>query len=139
MPTIRQLQYLVTLADTGSFAEAARISHVSQPALSQQVKAMEERLGVKLLERSAAGAILTPVGRSIVSKARGILGEVGNIEELARSASNGLTGTLRLGTTPTLGPYLLSPIIAELHRAAPGLRLYVREGIPDEQALAPSC
>jgi len=136
MPTIRQLQYLVTLADTGSFAEAARLSHVSQPALSQQVNAIEERLGVKLLERSATGAMLTPVGRSIVSKARGILVEVRNIEALARSAATGLTGTLRMGTTPTLGPYLLSPIIAELHRAAPGLRLYVREGIPDEQALS---
>lgn len=135
MPTIRQLQYLVALADEGSFAEAARISHVSQPALSQQVKALEERLGVRLLERSTTGAILTPIGRSIVSKARGILGEVRGIEELARSAATGLTGTLRLGTTPTLGPYLLSPIIADLHRAAPGLRLYVREGIPDEQAL----
>jgi LysR family transcriptional regulator, hydrogen peroxide-inducible genes activator len=136
MPTIRQLQYVVTLADAGSFAEAARISHVSQPALSQQIKALEDQLGVKLLERSTTGAILTPIGRSIVSRARGVLGEVRNIEELARSAANGLTGTLRLGTTPTLGPYLLSPIIAELHRAAPGLRLYVREGIPDEQALA---
>jgi len=136
MPTLRQFQYLVTLADAGSFAEAARISNVSQPALSQQIKALEERLGVKLLERSTTGAILTPIGRSIVSRARAILGDVQNIKELARSASTGLTGTLRLGTTPTLGPYLLSPIIAELHRAAPGLRLYVREGIPDEQALA---
>lgn len=136
MPTIRQLQYLVTLADTGSFAEAARISHVSQPALSQQVKALEERLGVKLLDRSTTGAILTPIGRSIVSRARAVLGEVRNIKELARSTATGLTGTLRLGTTPTLGPYLLSPIIADLHRAAPGLRLYVREGIPDAQALA---
>ena len=87
MPTIRQLQYLVALADTGSFAEAARISLVSQPALSQQVKALEERLGVRLLERSTTGAILTPVGRSIVSKARGVLGEVRTIEELARSAA----------------------------------------------------
>ncbi len=136
MPTLRQLQYLVTLADTGSFAEAARSSHVSQPALSQQIKALEERLGARLLERSTTGAILTPIGRSIVARARGIMGEVRTIEQLARSAATGLTGTLRLGTTPTLGPYLLSPIIADFHRAAPGLRLYVREGIPDEQALA---
>jgi LysR family hydrogen peroxide-inducible transcriptional activator len=136
MATLRQFQYLVTLADTGSFAQAARINHVSQPALSQQIKAMEESLGVKLLERTATGAILTPIGRSIVAKARGVLATARDIEELARSAATGLTGTLRLGTTPTLGPYLLSPIIAQLHRAAPGLRLYVREGIPDEQALA---
>jgi LysR family hydrogen peroxide-inducible transcriptional activator len=136
MPTLRQFEYLVTLADTGSFARAARVTNVSQPTLSQQVKAMEERLGVKLLERSTSGAILTPIGRSIVSRARGLLSEVRDIKALAKSAATGLTGTLRLGTTPTLGPYLLSPIIAELHRAAPGLRLYVREGIPDDQALA---
>ncbi|HEX8486195.1 LysR family transcriptional regulator [Sphingomonas sp.] len=136
MPTLRQFEYLVTLADTGSFAQAARLAHVSQPTLSQQVKALEDRLGVKLLERSTTGAVLTPAGRSIVAKARGVLGEVRDIEALAKSAANGLTGTLRLGTTPTLGPYVLSPIIAELHRAAPGLKLYVREGIPDDQALA---
>lgn len=136
MPTLRQLEYLVTLADTGSFVRAARLTNVSQPTLSQQVKALEDRLGAKLLERSATGAILTPVGRSIVSKARGVLGQMRDMESLAKSAATGLTGTLRLGTTPTLGPYLLSPIIAELHRAAPGLRLYVREGIPDIEALA---
>jgi LysR family hydrogen peroxide-inducible transcriptional activator len=136
MPTLRQLEYIVTLADTGSFAQAARLAGVSQPTLSQQVKALEDRLGVRLLDRSSTGAILTPIGRSVVAKARGVLGEVRDIEALAGSAATGLTGTLRLGTTPTLGPYLLSPIIAELHRAAPGLRLYVREGIPDAQALA---
>lgn len=136
MPTLRQLEYLVTLADTGSFVQAARLANVSQPTLSQQVKALEDRLGTKLLERSTTGAITTPVGRSVVAKARGVLAEVREIQALARSAAAGPTGTLRLGTTPTLGPYLLSPIIAELHRAAPGLRLYVREGIPDAQALA---
>lgn len=136
MPTLRQLEYLVTLADTGSFVQAARLTNVSQPTLSQQVKAMEDRLGVVLLERSTTGAILTPIGRSIVARARGVLGEMRDIEALAKSAATGLTGTLRLGTTPTLGPYLLSPIIADLHRAAPGLRLYVREGIPDAQAMA---
>ncbi|WBH17978.1 LysR family transcriptional regulator [Sphingomonas radiodurans] len=136
MTTLRQLEYLVTLADTSSFAQAARLAHVSQPTLSQQIKALEDRLGVKLLERSTTGAILTPIGRSIVARARTVLGDVADIAALAKSAATGLTGTLRLGTTPTLGPYLLSPIIAELHRAAPGLRLYVREGIPDVQALA---
>ncbi len=136
MPTLRQFEYLITLADAGSFAQAARLANVSQPTLSQQVRALEDRLGVKLLDRSTTGAILTPIGRSIVTRARTVLGGVRDIQALAGSAATGLTGTLRLGTTPTLGPYLLSPIIADLHRAAPGLRLYVREGIPDAQALA---
>ena len=135
MPTLRQLEYLVTIADTGSFALAARIAHVSQPTLSQQVRALEDRLGTKLLERSATGAILTPVGRTIVATARRMLSDASDIVALAAGASNSLAGILRLGTTPTLGPYLLSPIIAELHRIAPKLRLHVREGIPDEQVL----
>lgn len=135
MPTLRQLEYLVTIADTGSFALAARVANVSQPTLSQQVRALEQRLGTTLLERSATGAMLTPVGRSIVVTARRMLSDASDIVALAAGASDRLTGTLKLGTTPTLGPYLLSPIIAELHRMAPQLRLHVREGIPDEQLL----
>ncbi|WP_066727171.1 hydrogen peroxide-inducible genes activator [Sphingomonas pituitosa] len=133
MPTLRQFHYLVTLADTGSFVRAARAANVSQPTLSHQIKTLEDRLGVRLIDRSAAGAILTPIGRAIVAKARGLLAEVREIENLAGRSADSLSGTLRLGTTPTLGPYLLSPIVAELHRRAPDLHLYVREGIPDEQ------
>ena len=135
MPTLRQLEYLVTIADTQSFVEAARLTNVSQPTLSQQVKALEDRLGIKLLERNTGGAVLTPVGRSIVAKARRMLSDARDIVALASSSSNNLSGTLRFGTTPTLGPYILSPIIAELHRVAPGLRLHVRDGIPDDQML----
>lgn len=135
MPTLRQLEYLVTIADTQSFVEAARLTNVSQPTLSQQVKALEDRLGIKLLERNTGGAVLTPVGRSIVVKARRMLSDARDIVGLASSSSSNLSGTLRFGTTPTLGPYLLSPIIAELHRVAPGLRLHVRDGIPDDQIL----
>jgi LysR family hydrogen peroxide-inducible transcriptional activator len=136
MPTLRQLEYLVAIADTGSFALAARVAHVSQPTMSQQVRALEARLNVQLFERSTTGAVLTPVGRSIATTARRMLADARDIEALAAGASHRLTGTVRLGTTPTLGPYLLSPIIAELHRMAPNLRLHVREGIPEEQALA---
>lgn len=135
MPTLRQLEYLVTIADTQSFVEAAHLTHVSQPTLSQQVRALEDRLGVKLLERNTTGAVVTPVGRSIVAKARRMLSDARDIVALASSSSNNLSGTLRFGTTPTLGPYLLAPIIAELHRVAPGLRLHVRDGIPDDQIL----
>jgi len=135
MPTLRQLEYLVTIADTRSFVEAARLTNVSQPTLSQQIRALEERLGVKLLDRNTTGVIVTPIGRSIVAKARRMLSDARDIVALASSASSNLTGTLRLGTTPTLGPYFLSPIIAELHRIAPGLKLHIREGIPDDQVL----
>lgn len=136
MPPLRQLEYLVAIADTGSFALAARVAHVSQPTMSQQVRALEARLNVQLFERSTTGAVLTPVGRSIAGTARRMLADARDIVALAARAAHGLSGTVRLGTTPTLGPYLLSPIIADLHRMAPNLRLHVREGIPEEQALA---
>lgn len=133
MPSLRQLQYLVAIADTGSFARAAEAVNVAQPTLSQQIKALEGRLGVRLVDRTATGAVLTPIGRTVVTKARVVLGDVREIQLMTRRWSDTLTGTVKLGTTPTLGPYLLSSIIAELHRAAPELRFYVREGIPDEQ------
>jgi LysR family transcriptional regulator, hydrogen peroxide-inducible genes activator len=134
MPSLRQLSYLVMVADTGSFVKAAQNCHVSQPTLSQQIKALEERLGAKLLERSAQGAALTPVGRSVVGKAREVLAQVREIETMTQRWSSSLSGTIKLGTTPTLGPYLLSPMFAELHKIAPELHFYVREGIPQEQA-----
>jgi LysR family hydrogen peroxide-inducible transcriptional activator len=135
MPTLRQLEYLVTIADTGSFIEAARLTNVAQPTLSQQLRALEDRLAVKLLERSSTGVVVTPIGRSIIAKARRMLSDQRDILALASSSSSGLTGIVRFGTTPTLGPYFLSPIIADLHQIAPGLRLHVREGIPDDQML----
>jgi LysR family hydrogen peroxide-inducible transcriptional activator len=134
VPSLRQLQYLVAVADAGSFARAATLSNVAQPTLSQQIKALEDRLGVRLVDRTASGAMLTPIGRSVVTRARTVLADVREIQLMTRRWSDTLTGTLKLGTTPTLGPYLLSSIIADLHRVAPELRFYVREGIPDEQS-----
>lgn len=136
MPTLRQLEYLVAVADLQNFGRAADACHVSQPTLSQQLRALEDRLGVALIERSASGAQLTPIGREITARARRLLIEAQDIRDLARRAGEQLVGTLRFGVTPTLGPYLMPPIIAALHREQPDLRLHIREGIPEEQALA---
>jgi LysR family transcriptional regulator, hydrogen peroxide-inducible genes activator len=135
MPTFRQLEYLVALADLKHFGRAAQATHVSQPTLSQQLRALEDRLGVTLVERGLGGAELTPIGREIADRARRLLVGVEDIRALARRASEGGVGTIRFGVTPTLGPYLMPPIVAALHREQPDLRLYIREGIPDEQAL----
>jgi len=108
---------------------------VSQPTLSQQLRTLEERLGVELVERRLAGAELTPAGREIAERSRRLLVEVKDIRDLARRAAEGAAGTIRFGVTPTLGPYLMPPIIAALHRERPDLKLYIREGIPDDQAL----
>lgn len=136
MPTLRQLEYLVAVADLQNFGRAAEACHVSQPTLSQQLRALEDRLGVALIERRTSGAELTPIGREITARARRLVTEVQDIRDLARRAGEHLVGTLRFGVTPTLGPYLMPPIVAALHREQPDLRLYIREGIPEEQALA---
>lgn len=136
MPTLRQLEYLVAVADLQNFRRAADACHVSQPTLSQQMRALEDRLGVALIERRTSGVELTPIGREIAARARHLAIEVQDIRDLARRAGENLAGTLRFGVTPTLGPYLMPPIIAALHREQPDLRLHIREGIPEEQALA---
>lgn len=135
MPTLRQLGYLVAVSDLRHFGRAAQASHVSQPTLSQQLRALEERLGVALIERRKAGAELTPVGREIAARARAVLVEVQDIRDLARRAAAGMAGVVRFGVTPTLGPYLMPEIVAGLHREQPDLKLHIREGIPDAQAL----
>ncbi|MGZ8351440.1 MAG: hydrogen peroxide-inducible genes activator [Allosphingosinicella sp.] len=135
MPTFRQLEYLVAVADLKHFGRAAQACHVSQPTLSQQLRTLEERLGVTLIERGLGSAELTPVGREIAARARRLLVGVKDIRALARRAAEGGAGTIRFGVTPTLGPYLMPAIVAALHREHPDLRLYIREGIPDEQAL----
>ena len=136
MPTLRQLEYLVSVADFQHFGRAADACHVSQPTLSQQLRALEDRLGTTLIERRASGAELTPIGREIAARARRLIVEVQDIRDLARRAGERLVGTLRFGVTPTLGPYLMPPIVAALHSEQPDLRLHLREGIPEEQALA---
>jgi len=136
MPTLRQLEYLVAIADLQHFGRAADACHVSQPTLSQQLRALEDRLGVILIERRASGAELTPIGREISARARRLTIEVQDIRDLARRAGERMVGTLRFGVTPTLGPYLMPPIVATLHREQPDLRMHIREGIPEEQALA---
>ncbi|GAA4052583.1 hydrogen peroxide-inducible genes activator [Parerythrobacter jejuensis] len=132
MPTIRQLEYLVALDDLGHFGRAAARCHVSQPTLSQQLRQLEQRLGVTLVERGSPPG-MTPTGREIAARARRVLTEVNDIRQLAQSSQGGMAGTIRFGITPTLGPYLMPTAIVRLHREFPDLRLYIREGIPDQQ------
>jgi len=127
------MQYLTALEDLKNFGAAARELNVTQPTLSQQIKTLEHRLGVTLIERGHTPVQLTPIGREISMQARTVLLQVGNMTALAARSGEGVSGTIRLGVTPTLGPYLLPEIVAALHREYPDLRLYIREGIPDEQ------
>ena len=132
MPSIRQLQYLVTLSEELHFRRAAERVHVTQPTLSMQIQQLEKRLKVALVERGSANVTLTPLGREIAARARTVLAEVNDIIDLATSSQHGLHGTIRLGVAPTLGPYLLPHIVPQLHTGHPDLRLYVREDKPSE-------
>jgi len=134
MSTFRQFTYLVALADYRNFRRAADAAYVSQPTLSQQIRALEAGLGVTLVERNESPVQLTPVGRDVVARARKILLDVKDIKDMAQRSKAGMGGTIRFGVTPTLGPYLMPSIVASLHRRFPDMHLYIREGIPDEQA-----
>lgn len=126
-PTLRQMEYLVAIAETGTFGEAAKRTFVSQPSLSAQIKDMELHIGVSLLERGRHGAILTPIGEEMVSRARIVLRQVEEMKVLGREAEGTLAGRVKLGVLPTVGPYLLPQATRQLHQDYPDLRLFVRE------------
>ncbi|MEL6245173.1 MAG: hydrogen peroxide-inducible genes activator [Pseudomonadota bacterium] len=128
MPTFKQLQYLIAVADAGRYTEAARRLSVAQSAISAQIDALETRLGVKLLERGRHGAHLTPAGEDTVRLGREALATVAQIEQLAGQQGRALGGLIRLGALVTIGPYLLPSVTPRLHTEYPDLRLFVREG-----------
>lgn len=132
MPNLRQLEYLVAIADTRHFRRAAERVNTSQPTLSEQLKALEQRLGAQLVERSRSRVVLTPLGEQVVEISRRMLADANEIRALAQSGGRELAGVLRIGLPSTIGPYLLPRVIPELHRRYPGLKLYVREEVPKD-------
>lgn len=125
--TLKQLRYFEALASHGHFGRAAAASSISQPALSVQIKDLEESLGVTLFERSARQARLTSFGEEFARRTRDILRSVDELGDLARASRDGLAGRLRIGVIPTIAPYLLPRIIGDLSRMHMGLDLHVRE------------
>ncbi|MEM6577680.1 MAG: hydrogen peroxide-inducible genes activator [Pseudomonadota bacterium] len=128
--TLRQLRYFIALTETGNFRKAADREGISQPSLSQQIARLEETLGISLIERGKRGAILTPGARVVLEHARKIMDEVAALQVGATAARDGIGGTLRLGSSPTLGPYFLPYLTRRLHQAYPELKLIIREAAP---------
>ncbi|WP_137129068.1 LysR substrate-binding domain-containing protein [Rhizobium sp. FY34] len=128
-PTLRQLRYFEALARCGHFGRAAEACAISQPALSVQVKELEEMLGVELLERSARQIRLTSFGEEFVLRVREILRSVDELGDLARASRQELVGRLRIGIIPTIAPYLLPSVIANLTRRNAALDIHLRETV----------
>ena len=128
--TLRQLSYFSALAETRHYRKAAERAGVSQPSLSQQIMGLETALGTELVERGQRGAVLTPAGREVLAQARKILDETAVLKSTAQGAHEGLSGTIRLGSTPTLGPYFLPYAMRRLRRAFPSLKVIVRDAAP---------
>lgn len=124
---LRDLKYLVALAEHKHFGKAAEMCFVSQPALSMQIKKLEEHLGVKLLERTNKTVFLTESGLLIAERAREILSNVEEVREIARAATDPFSGELRIGIFPTLAPYLLPHIIPQLTKIFPKIVFHLVE------------
>ncbi|MEO7433626.1 MAG: LysR substrate-binding domain-containing protein [Dokdonella sp.] len=124
---LRDLRYLVALAEHKHFGRAATASFVSQPTLSTQIRKLEEELGVVLVERTPRKVLLTEVGREIATRARVVLDDIEQIRGIARRTMDPESGAIRLGIFPTLAPYLLPHVIPNIRARFPRLELLLTE------------
>src|SRR3954464_12293297 len=124
---LRDLRYLVAVADTRHFGRAAQRCHVSQPTLSAQIKKLENYLGVQLIERHPRRVSLTETGAKIVPLARRMIEESDEIVSLARNEHDPLAGRLNVALIPTIGPYLLPLVTRQLRKQLPRLKLMLYE------------
>ena len=128
---LRDLKYLVAVADTHHFGQAAEQCYVSQPTLSGQIKKLEEELGVTLFERTKRMVEITDQGEAIVAQARRVLEQADELRQLAQSYQDPLIGTLRMGVIPTLSPYLIPLILQPLQNQYPQIKLVLSEELTD--------
>ena len=127
--TLTELKYVVALAQERHFGRAAQKCFVTQPTLSLALAKLEDELGVKLFERNKNEVLVTGRGEAIVEQARRVLDEVGKLQGIARGGQDQLSGALRLGVIPTIGPYLLPELIPILKKRAPAMPLMIEENL----------
>jgi LysR family hydrogen peroxide-inducible transcriptional activator len=123
----RQLEYFVSLAQTGTFSEAAERVHVSQPALSQQIQKLEDELGVPLVERMGKSIKLTENGEKFLPEAMEVLDSVRSAENVVNPGNTSLEGTLKLGVIPTIAPYALPALINRLEPGLNEVNIHIEE------------
>lgn len=124
---LKDLKYLLALAEYRHFGKAAKACSVSQPTLSIQVKKLEQALGVQLVERGQKKVLITALGLRIVEQAKHVLSAMNELERLAKLAKDPFSAELRLGLIPSLGPYLLPNILPAIKQQLPKLTLYLYE------------
>ena len=127
LPTLRQLKFLVTLADRRHFGQAADACLIAQSTLSAAIQDLEDVLGVALFERTRRSVTPTVIGLLIAERARAILKETEDLVDAALASRAPLSGPLQLGVIPTIGPFLLPRFLPRLREAAPELKIYLRE------------
>jgi LysR family hydrogen peroxide-inducible transcriptional activator len=127
LPSLQQLRFLAALADEKHFGRAAAACAVTQSTLSAGIQELEERLGASLVERSRRSVLLTPLGQEIARRGRRLLQDARDLTEMAHAGGEPLSGPLRLGVIPTIGPYLMPAAATGLAKAFPKLALYLRE------------
>lgn len=129
--TLRDIEYLLAVAKFEHFAKAAEACHVSQPALSTQIRKFEERLGVQIFERDNRSVRITEKGREIIAQAQKVAEEIKLLVELSKTQKEPLSGSFRLGAIATVGPYLLPEILAPLRKSYPHCELFLEEGLTE--------
>lgn len=127
--TLKQLRYFEALAQQGHFGRAAEVCSISQPALSVQIKELEESLGKSLFERTPRRVRLTAFGEDFADRARQILRSVDEIGDMARAAQKTMMRKIRIGVIPTIAPYLLPALIKNLTEEYPHIDVHIRETI----------
>ncbi|MFI6448623.1 LysR substrate-binding domain-containing protein [Kitasatospora sp. NPDC050543] len=127
MATLRQMEYLVTVVDTGSFTRAAELLHVTQPALSHQIRALEKSVGGRLLERLPRSVRLTPAGRAVLPHARAALADAGRLHSAARLTAGLDGGGLEIATVFSVSLGILPPVLRTWRRQHPGVQISLRE------------
>lgn len=128
---LRDLKYLIAVAETCHFGRAAERCFVSQPTLSGQIKKLEDELGVTIFERTNRSVKVTPIGEQILSHTRLMMEQAEMIRQLARAHQDPLAGPLRIGAIPTLSPYLMPLVLVPLKRQYPQLKLILSEEITE--------
>jgi LysR family hydrogen peroxide-inducible transcriptional activator len=129
LPSLRQLRYLLALAQQLNFTRAAEVSFVSQSTLSTGLRELESTLGVQLVERDRQSVALTPIGEQVVARARQVLAAAEDLSEFAADVSRPMRGRLRMGVIPTIAPFVLPAVMPALRENFPNLQLALREDL----------